>query len=136
MPAQPAQPPNARILVADDDEDARALLATALRADGFEVREADDGSQLLDQLDEAELPELVIADVRMPRMSGLGVLHALRRAQIGTPVILVTALADRSIHTVGKRLGAVAIFRKPIDLDGLRRTVVEALLREARRCPS
>lgn len=119
------------VLVADDDDDMRALVASTLRADGFEVLEAIDGAQLLERLEDAlsdprSRPDVVVTDIMMPRLSGLGVLDALRRAQLHFPVILMTVLADDSIHIVAKRLGALGVLRKPFDIDDLRTAVVNA----------
>lgn len=88
-----------RALVADDDDDMRALMAASLKADGFEVVEAKDGGELLDRLSEAMAepstqPDVVVTDVLMPRLSGLGVLDALHRARLRFPVVLVTVLTD------------------------------------------
>jgi CheY-like chemotaxis protein len=63
------------ILVADDDEDFRTLVAAELRESGFVVREAIDGAQLLAQLEEFlsepdTSPDVVVADIMMPRLSG------------------------------------------------------------------
>lgn len=126
------------VLVADDDEDMRALVASTLRDDGYEVTEARDGADLLAQL-EASLdnprtrPDIVVSDVIMPELSGLGVLEALRRAQQHLPVILMTVLSDETIHTVAKRLGAVGVLRKPFDIDDLRTAIVNAFIRDNAR---
>jgi FixJ family two-component response regulator len=64
----------------------------------------------------------------MPRLSGLGVLDALRRAQVHVPVILMTVLADHSVHVVARRLGAVGVLQKPFDAAALRAAVVGACL--------
>ncbi len=119
------------VLVADDDEDMRALVATSLREDGYLVREACDGAELLTQLEEAlddpsSRPDVVVSDVMMPGLSGLGVLSALRRAQQDVPVILITVLSDDTIHIVARRLGAVGVLRKPFDIDDLRTAIIHA----------
>ncbi|MGH7295806.1 MAG: response regulator [Polyangiaceae bacterium] len=121
------------ILVADDDEDMLALVTRALRADGHEVSEAHDGEDLLAQLDRAlddplARPDVVVADVMMPRLSGLGVLEALKRARLHFPVVLMTVLADSSVWIVARRLGAVGVLKKPFDLDDLRTAVANATL--------
>jgi two-component system response regulator (stage 0 sporulation protein F) len=126
------------VLVADDDDDMRALVASALRADGYDVLEARDGAELLDRLEQAleqpaARPDIVVTDIMMPRLSGLGVLDALRRAQLHFPVILMTVLADDSINIVAKRLGAIGVLRKPFDVDDLRTAVVNACVAYARR---
>jgi FixJ family two-component response regulator len=68
----------------------------------------------------------------MPRLSGLGVLDALRRAHLHFPVILMTVLADESVHTVARRLGAVGVLHKPFDVDDLRTAVMNAVVCYAR----
>ncbi len=119
------------VLVADDDDDLRALIAATLRRDGYEVIEASNGAELLERLNAAiespnKRPEMIISDVRMPILSGLGVLSALRRAHVSMPVILITVFADTSIRTVAERLGATGVLKKPFDMDDLRTAVVNA----------
>lgn len=120
-----------RVLIVEDDDDTRAVVADTLRADGFDVVEAADGEAALDFLDAAvedprACPDVVITDVKMPKFSGLGVLSALRRAQVDLPVILMTALADRSVTTLAKRLGAADVLLKPFSADDLRRAIKRA----------
>ncbi|HEY3820816.1 MAG TPA: response regulator [Polyangiaceae bacterium] len=119
------------VLVADDDEDLRALVCATLRADGYRVIEAHDGAELLEQLrggldGSSERPDVVVTDVLMPKLSGLGVLDALRRAQWNVPVILMTVMGDGSVHTLARRLGAVSVLRKPLDIENLRAAVLKA----------
>ena len=119
------------ILVAGDDDDMRALMATTLRADGYVIVEARDGGELLELLRDAledprRRPDMVITDIRMPRLSGLGVLQALQRAHVHLPIIVVTAFGDESIHAMAKRLGAVGVLQKPFDVDDLRTAVLNA----------
>jgi DNA-binding response OmpR family regulator len=130
-PDTPASPTT--VLVADDDEDMRALVATVLRADGYVVDEASDGAELLRRLEEAiddpgSGPDVVVADIMMPKLTGLGVLDALRRAKLHFPVLLMTVLEDESIHLVARRLGALGVLCKPFDMDDLRTAVVNACL--------
>ncbi len=129
-----------RVLVADDDDEMRASVTATLQADGCSTVEARDGQELLDllcnALDEANLrPDVIVADVKMPGLSGLGVLAALQRTRWELPVVLITALTDESIHTVATRLGAVGILRKPFDPDDLTTAVRNATaIRELRAC--
>jgi CheY-like chemotaxis protein len=121
------------VLVADDDDDMRALVAETFRSDGYAVIEARDGAELLDHLDHAfddprALPDVIVTDVMMPNRSGLGVLESLRRARMHLPVILITRLADDSVHTLARRLGAVGVLHKPFDVDDLRTAVMNAVV--------
>jgi DNA-binding NtrC family response regulator len=116
-----------RVLLADDDPDFRLFLAATLRSDGHEVIEASDGADLLDRLGGSLLePEqgaidLVITDVRMPSWSGLQALASL--AGRGWPVVVITAFGSPKVHEDAARLGAVASFDKPFDIDELREIV-------------
>ncbi len=127
----PAVHDSATVLVADDDEDMRALVVDTLRADGYTVIEARDGAELLDQLvravdDPLQRPDVVVTDVRMPNLSGLGVLDALRRARVEIPVVVMTVFAHDSVRTLARRLGAVGLLKKPFDVDDLRTAVLNA----------
>jgi CheY-like chemotaxis protein len=130
MTGQMERPP-LTVLVADDDEDMRSLVVATLVSDGYRVIEARDGAELLDHLSDAledpnARPDVVVTDVLMPKLSGLGVLDALRRAQWNVPVILMTVLGDGSVETLAHRLGAVCVLRKPLDVDDFRTAVLNA----------
>ena len=126
------------VLVADDDDDMRALVTATLRANGCSTLEARDGQELLDLLGEALdepglRPDVVVSDVKMPRLSGLGVLGALVQARWKLPVVMMTVVSDESIHTVAKRLGAVGVLHKPFDPDDLMTAVRNAKAARAMR---
>lgn len=119
------------VIVADDDDDLRALVAETLRSDGHTVIEARDGAELLAVLsdtlsDPLACPDLILTDVLMPKLSGLGVLEELRRARVRLPVLMMTGFAPSSVAAVAKRLGAVGVLRKPFDADDLRTAVLNA----------
>jgi DNA-binding response OmpR family regulator len=120
--------------VAEDDPEMRRLVVEALRADGYDVREAPDGGRLLVALAQEfagpqrpHLVDLLITDVRMPICTGLQIVEQLRAARWPTPVILMTAFGDARARDRAVALGAV-LFDKPFDMDDLR-TAVAALLR-------
>jgi two-component system response regulator (stage 0 sporulation protein F) len=118
-----------RVFVADDDDDLRALVVETLRSDGYTVVEARDGEELLALLsdtlaDPGARPDIVVADVRMPKLSGLGVLEQLQRARVRLPVLLMTGFAPESVSIVARRLGAVGVLEKPFDVDDLRTAVL------------
>jgi DNA-binding response OmpR family regulator len=132
-----------RVLLAEDDDEMRALLAWALRKAGYEVGMATDGLELLVKLGGGILPadglanmanplrppdwDLVISDIRMPAISGLEILERARTREEFPPIILITAFGDDATHAAAERLGAVAIFDKPFDTDALLAKVREAV---------
>jgi DNA-binding NtrC family response regulator len=120
-----------RVLLAEDDSEMRRLMVVILRRNNCEVIEAKSGSQLWELIDHGALGtpsepqvDLIISDVRMPGMSGLEVLSSLRSQHDVTPMILITAFGDTDTHAEAYRLGALAVFNKPFDLDDLRMLVV------------
>lgn len=124
-----------RILLAEDDDEWRDLIALTLRRDGHYVIEASDGGRLLVRMAAAykrtqDSFDLVISDIRMPVCSGLQVLEALRYAHWPTPVILMTAFGDEATRNRVEKLGAV-LFDKPFDLDDLRTAVLNLVPRKS-----
>lgn len=123
--------PSALICIADDDPAMRGMLGASLRRQGFEVDEFDDGSALLDRLQEAcngrQAPDLVVSDLRMPGTSGFDVLHWLKTNLPEVPVILITAFGDAQTHRRAQELGAVAVIDKPFDLQTFHERVMRVL---------
>ncbi|CAN5879879.1 hypothetical protein BH11MYX4_BH11MYX4_14750 [soil metagenome] len=124
--------PAAKIIVADDDPLMRELLAYTLREEGYDVVEIPDGGRLLVQLathfkSVERLPaDLVLSDIRMPVLSGLAMLRALRDAHWMRPVILMTAFPDDEVKRSAARLGA-ELLEKPFSMALLRERVRAAL---------
>jgi DNA-binding response OmpR family regulator len=98
----------------------RALFSTILKPQGFEVAEASDGLEALDQAQRLA-PAIVLLDVAMPRLDGFGVLEALRRRLAGraVPVIVVTAKDDPATEARCIELGAEDYLTKPIQPSSL-----------------
>jgi len=120
-----------RIVVCEDDSEMRALLAAALRRDGYDVAVTSDGQDLLGYLavdDRSCVVDLIIADQRMPGRTGLEVLAALRSLNIGVPFILMTAFCDAATRSEAGRLGAADLLDKPFQLEELRASVGKLLL--------
>lgn len=120
----------ARILVAEDDPDMLDIIVEALLADGHVVETAPDGGRLLVRLARLHPPSeaihLVVSDVRMPTVTGIQVLQALRASGRKIPVILMTAFGDDETRTRAETLDAV-FFEKPFDVVNLRSTVSRLL---------
>jgi CheY-like chemotaxis protein len=108
------------LLLADDNAVMRLLLVGALRRARFGVAEAVDGLDLRDRvLGGADLPDVVITDVRMPRLSGLDAVAAIRERHATLPVIVITAFGDPETHEIAAGFGACRVLDKPFDPDDL-----------------
>ena len=121
-PARRDGAPRPLAFVADDDGAFRAVLRRELGALGYDVVEAADGEQALEALalaadGDAPIPDVIVLDVCMPGYSGLGILRALQRFGDPPPTFLVTGFDDRSVDVLGRNLGAIRVFHKPVDLD-------------------
>ena len=104
----------ARVLVADDNADMREYLARLLRTAGYQVITVTDGQAALDAV-RAGAPDLVISDVMMPRLDGLGLMAALRAdaRTAAVPVLLLSARAGQEASIEGLRAGADDYLVKP-----------------------
>jgi CheY-like chemotaxis protein len=111
----------ALVMIVDDDPNARDLLATTVRREGYRVIEATDGESALALAREWH-PDVVTLDVLMPRLDGWAVLTAIKSDPelAETPVIIVTVLADRGIAV---SLGAAEFLTKPVDRARLAATI-------------
>jgi PAS domain S-box-containing protein len=120
-----------RVLVADDDDDARALLAGHLRRAGYLVVEAANGADAV-ALARRELPGLALIDVRMPGTDGLAALRALRAepATSGLAVIMMTAspLVFEESRSAVEALGGTALLTKPCTPDELAAVLMRPLV--------
>lgn len=130
----PCPPLAPLVLVAEDDDEMRALMTRALRRDGYEVLAAHDGSALFAAVRASRSagrePDLVVSDVRMPNLDGLELVLRLRDEGCEVPVVLVSAFADAPTIERAKRLGVAHVLSKPFDLDDLRTAVMFELGRE------
>jgi DNA-binding response OmpR family regulator len=119
----------ARILVADDNETNRDILATRLAANGYEVLHAGDGEKVLVAMREHR-PDLILLDIMMPKLDGIEVCRRLKAdpSLPFTPIILVTAKAESGDVVEGLDAGADEYLTKPVDQKALVARV-KALLR-------
>jgi two-component system response regulator CpxR len=100
-----------RVLLVEDDEELRSLLARYLIGQGFEVREAENGSDGLALAAEG-LTDIVVLDIMLPDISGLDVLRQIR-TKTHLPVVLLTARGDETDRIVGFEVGADDYIPKP-----------------------
>jgi signal transduction histidine kinase len=106
----------APIMIVDDDPIVRALVRATLEVDGYDIIEAEDGEQACELYD-ARRPELLIADVVMPRMDGFALCRELRSrpASAFVPILMATGLDDVPSITKAYEVGATDFISKPIN---------------------
>jgi DNA-binding NtrC family response regulator len=114
------------VLVADDDENVRRAVASALVSAGHRVTEACDGMQAVEAM-ASRVFDLAICDVQMPRLGGLALLRRIRRDAPGTAVVMMTAFGEIPDVVGSMRDGAVDFVTKPFDPDEFARRVVEPI---------
>jgi CheY-like chemotaxis protein len=114
------------VLVIDDNDDARELIAATIRYAGATVTTAAAGDHALDDL-EQYLPDVIVCDLQMPRVDGLAFMRALRRRppELGgqLPVIAITAFYEQYSVEEAVKVGFVAYLPKPINLERLCRLI-------------
>ncbi|TLY32241.1 MAG: response regulator [Ignavibacteria bacterium] len=107
-----------RLLYADDEEALRYLVKSQLEGEGFEVVTADDGDTAIDLL-KKDPYDILLLDIRMPRVNGVEVLKYLRERKIASRVIMLTAVDDLSVAIESVKNGANDYITKPYDLQVL-----------------
>jgi two-component system, OmpR family, response regulator len=117
------------ILLVDDEDSVRKVLAFPLERDGFTVVQAADGEEALERFAAGPV-DLVVLDIMLPRLDGLEVCKRLR-ATSSVPIIMLTARDDELDKVIGLELGADDYITKPFSIREFR-SRVRALLRRAR----
>jgi DNA-binding response OmpR family regulator len=121
------------VLVAEDDNRIRSVVATALRKRGYVVVERRDAAELIDHLDVFTHPmacedfDLIISDIRIPGANGLELLEVLKRSKRCPPTILITGFSHAETHAEAYWLGPAGILDKPFEIDELLDRVDEVL---------
>jgi len=124
-----------RILIADDDENIRAVFRTILENEGFEVVEASNGQEAIDAARSAQ-PDLLLLDIDMPGMDGYTVLLLMRADPLHRhiPVVVMTGrYTTGEYRKHSEELGAVLHLAKPIPKPDLLAAVEQALTEDRRR---
>src|SRR4051794_15118774 len=121
--------PAPTILLVDDEDAVRKVLAFPLEKDGYTVVQAADGEEALRHFAETPI-DLVVLDIMLPRLDGLEVCKRLR-ATSTVPIIMLTARDDELDKVIGLELGADDYITKPFSIREFR-SRVRALLRRAR----
>lgn len=112
------------VLIVEDDEDIREVVASALEAEGFQVYQADTGMRALELLKDVPHPSLILADLMMPVMDGWELIKALSQDdRLATlPVVVISALDQDEPHGFRR-------IKKPFDIDELVKIVAEICVR-------
>lgn len=113
---------NKRILVVDDEENARMALSKILSHEGYEVASAGNGLEALNYLRSKEV-ELIITDLNMPEMSGLLFLRELNKNYPASNVIMITAYGEVESYLEAMTLGAFEYINKPVKYDDLKKVI-------------
>lgn len=112
-----------RVLLAEDDTEMRRLLASALRKARYDVIEAADGKDMIDQICESLVAgcpfDFIVTDVRMPKLTGTQVMKFINDAGVGLPAIVITAFGDHTTRIEAYLLGAAAVLDKPFEIEDL-----------------
>ena len=124
-----------RILLIDDDRELCQLLREFLLSDGFAVDSCHDGAEAL-QVAQSTTYEAIILDVMLPGMQGLELLRRLRSANVGTPVLMLTARGEDTDRIVGLELGADDYLAKPCNPRELAARLRAILRRAGNQAPS
>ena len=121
------------VLVAEDDDEMRKLLIRVLDGDGYATLACSNGIDLFTHLEpflfnqNALEFKAIIADIRMPGLTGLEILEDLHDFKGFPPMILITAFGDASIHARAEMAGVTALLDKPFAIEDLLATLHEIL---------
>ena len=130
------------ILLAEDDDEMRNVLALHLRREGNTVTECRNGAELLAELADylstprgraAKQYDLVISDIRMPGVFGLSIVEGARDRPGFPPTILITAFGDDETHETARQCGVVAVFDKPFEMNELLEKVRTSITAKGRK---
>jgi DNA-binding NtrC family response regulator len=114
------------IVVIDDDTEICGLLRDVLAAEGYSVSTACDPAEGVWMVKTLE-PDLVMLDMKMPKMSGMDVLRWIKKTDEAIPVIIMTAFGTADSEKAAMRLGAFDYIAKPFDLASVKALVKKAL---------
>jgi len=108
-----------KILVVDDEENARLGLSRLLAREGFHVDSVANGFEALDYLRQNEV-NLIVTDINMPEMNGITFLKELNKAHPLSNVIMITAYGGVESYIEAMNLGAFEYINKPVNIDELK----------------
>ena len=111
-----------KLLIVDDQFGIRVLLNEVFEKDGYETMQASNGKQALKLVKDKE-PDLILLDMKIPGMDGLEILREIKKMDVKSDVIMMTAYGELEMINEAMRLGALTHFAKPFDIDEVRDNV-------------
>ena len=114
---------SAHILLVEDDIDVAAVTKELLLEEGYEVSWSQDGLQALRFMEEQRLPDLILLDLMMPRMSGTQFLQEFSKLQLPRKIPVLILSAGRNVEIVAMQVGADGFLVKPFDVEKLLETI-------------
>ncbi|MFI4944126.1 MAG: sigma-54-dependent transcriptional regulator, partial [Burkholderiales bacterium] len=120
------------ILIVDDEQSMREMLAILLKKEGLDVRSAGSRSEAAETLRRGPV-DLVLTDVKLPDGDGLEILRHVKSGSPETAVVVMTAYGTSEMAVAARKLGAEAYILKPFDVDELRIVVRDALAHRSLR---
>ncbi|MES0446426.1 MAG: sigma-54 dependent transcriptional regulator, partial [Desulfobacterales bacterium] len=115
-----------KILVVDDEPSHRKMIEAVLSDEGYEIFQADNGQTAIDEVEE-RFYDLVIMDIRMPKVGGIDALKKIKTLSPGIPIIIMTAYASIGSAVDALKSGAYDYLTKPLDIEELKILVSKAL---------
>jgi DNA-binding response OmpR family regulator len=115
------------ILVVDDESDVRELLSKFLTRRGYEVNTASDGLAAIEAIHDNR-PDIVLLDIRLPKIDGLSVLQRLRDESENVAIITMSGIADEDTARRSLELGAADFITKPFNLPYLETSLLAKLI--------
>ena len=109
-----------KILIVEDEQSMRDVLALTLRKEGYSVATADNGASAVEMISKSESFDVMISDISMPKMNGLDLLRSTRERSPSTAVILMTAFGSKETAIEALNQGAAYYVEKPFDLDEMK----------------
>ncbi len=117
-----------RILIVDDESSLREMLAILLEREGYQIEEAANGQIALGLIQSRDF-DLIISDMKMPCLGGIGLLRKVREQEIKTPMLMITAFSSTEEAVEAMKLGAYDYITKPFKNDEIRLVIKNALER-------
>ena len=118
-----------KVLVIDDEDVIRQTIRKQLDGSGFEIIEANDGEQGIDLLNTLDNPltvDVIICDIRMPKINGIEAIAYFRKEYPSTPIIVLTGYPDVTLATDLLKQGVTDYLTKPVDKQSLVEVVKKA----------